>query len=50
MSNKVAFNEDYPIISESERLYERALPIMTPVTQTLAKGPGSMSKALRPST
>lgn len=48
MPNKVAFNEDYPLISESDKLYERALPIMTPVTQTLAKGPGQYVNGVAP--
>jgi glutamate-1-semialdehyde 2,1-aminomutase len=48
MSNKVVFNEDYPVITESDRLYERALPIMTPVTQTLAKGPGQYVRGVAP--
>ena len=42
------FNEDYPVITESEKLYQRALPIMTPVTQTLAKGPGQYIKGIAP--
>jgi glutamate-1-semialdehyde aminotransferase len=48
MPNKVAFNEDYPEITESNKLYERALPIMTPVTQTLAKGPGQYVNGVAP--
>lgn len=48
MPNKVAFNEDYPVITESDKLYERALPIMTPVTQTLAKGPGQYVNGVAP--
>jgi glutamate-1-semialdehyde 2,1-aminomutase len=48
MPNKIAFNEDYPVITESERLYQRALPIMTPVTQTLAKGPGQYVDGVAP--
>jgi len=48
MANKVAFNEDYPVITESDKLYERALPIMTPVTQTLAKGPAQYVNGVAP--
>ncbi|HWK04658.1 MAG TPA: aminotransferase class III-fold pyridoxal phosphate-dependent enzyme [Puia sp.] len=48
MPNKVAFNEEYPDIAESNKLYERALPIMTPVTQTLAKGPGQYVNGVAP--
>ncbi|MEO7767188.1 MAG: aminotransferase class III-fold pyridoxal phosphate-dependent enzyme, partial [Ferruginibacter sp.] len=48
MRNKVAFNEDYPVITDSNNLYERALPIMNPVTQTLAKGPGQYINGIAP--
>jgi len=48
MPNTVSFNEDYPVITESDKLYERALQIMTPVTQTLAKGPGQYIKGVAP--
>src|ERR1700761_6437697 len=48
MANKIEFNEDYPVITESEKLYERAAPIMTPVTQTLAKGPGQYINGIAP--
>src|SRR5260221_4166889 len=48
MPNKVAFNEGYPVITESNKLYERAQPIMTPVTQTLAKGPGQYINGVAP--
>src|ERR1700754_3157002 len=48
MPNKIAFNEDYPVITESDKLYQRALPIMTPVTQTLAKGPGQYVNGVAP--
>ncbi|HMI63313.1 MAG TPA: aminotransferase class III-fold pyridoxal phosphate-dependent enzyme, partial [Puia sp.] len=48
MPNKVRFNEDYPDITESNKLYERAQPIMTPVTQTLAKGPGQYINGVAP--
>ena len=48
MPNKVAFNEDYPIVTQSDELYQRAWPIMTPVTQTLAKGPGQYIRGIAP--
>jgi len=48
MPNKVAFNEEYPDITESNKLYNRAQPIMTPVTQTLAKGPGQYVNGVAP--
>lgn len=48
MPNKIAFNENYPDITVSQQLYERARPIMTPVTQTLAKGPGQYIDGIAP--
>ena len=48
MPNKVAFNENYPVTIQSENLYERAQPLMTPVTQTLAKGPGQYVNGVAP--
>jgi len=48
MPNKVRTNEDYPVIVESNKLYDRAQPIMTPVTQTLAKGPGQYINGVAP--
>jgi len=48
MSNKIAFNANYPDITKSDELYERAIKIMHPVTQTLAKGPGQFMKGVAP--
>ncbi len=48
MPNKVTFNSDYPNISVSNELYDRAVEIMTPVTQTLAKGPGQYVNGVAP--
>src|SRR5579859_5774324 len=48
MPNQIDFNKDYPVITESDKLYERALRIMSPVTQTLAKGPGQYVKGVAP--
>ena len=48
MPNTVKFNEDYPVITKSDELYERALKVQKPVTQTLAKGPGQFTKGIAP--
>ena len=48
MPNTVSFNENYPDITKSDALYARAQKIMTPVTQTLAKGPGQYTKGVSP--
>ncbi|WP_230678864.1 aminotransferase class III-fold pyridoxal phosphate-dependent enzyme [Hymenobacter properus] len=48
MPNTVSSNENYPDISKSDELYARAQRIMTPVTQTLAKGPGQYTKGVSP--
>lgn len=48
MANKIAFNEKYPDITQSDKLYQRALKIQKPVTQTLAKGPGQFTKGIAP--
>lgn len=48
MPNKIALNNQFPDITNSDKLYERALKIMTPVTQTLAKGPGQFVKGVAP--
>jgi glutamate-1-semialdehyde aminotransferase len=48
MPNTVTFNSDYPSIKASNELYERAVEIMTPVTQTLAKGPGQYVNGVAP--
>jgi len=48
MANKVAFNEKYPDITQSDKLYQRALKVQKPVTQTLAKGPGQFTKGVAP--
>lgn len=43
MANTVSFNTNYPTIDKSLALYEKAKKIMTPVTATMAKGPGQYS-------
>ncbi|MFO7663318.1 MAG: aminotransferase class III-fold pyridoxal phosphate-dependent enzyme [Chloroflexota bacterium] len=39
MPNTIKFNQDYPDISESEKLYARSTGLIPAHTQTLAKGP-----------
>ena len=48
MANTVQFNANYPNISVSNALYERALRVQHPITQTLAKGPGQFTKGVAP--
>ena len=48
MPNTVQFNHSYPDITESDRLYYRALPLIPGVTQTLAKGPTQYIKGVAP--
>ncbi|MEP7219079.1 MAG: aminotransferase class III-fold pyridoxal phosphate-dependent enzyme [Bacteroidota bacterium] len=48
MPNTVSFNPSYPIIEESDRLYNRALGLIPAVTQTLAKGPGQHVNGVAP--
>lgn len=48
MPNTIKFNADYPVITKSDELYERALKVQAPVTQTLAKGPGQWTKGVAP--
>ncbi|MGO9377240.1 MAG: aminotransferase class III-fold pyridoxal phosphate-dependent enzyme [Dissulfurispiraceae bacterium] len=48
MPNKVQFNQSYPDIAESDRLYRRALQLIPSVTQTLAKGPTQYIKGVAP--
>jgi len=48
MPNKIAFNENYPDITQSDEWYKRALKVQKPVTQTLAKGPGQFTKGVAP--
>jgi glutamate-1-semialdehyde 2,1-aminomutase len=48
MANRITFNENYPPITASQDLYERALKVQKPITQTLAKGPGQFSKGVAP--
>lgn len=48
MPNTVSFNEHYPQITLSDELYQRALAVQKPVTQTLAKGPGQFTLGVAP--
>ncbi|NCD69774.1 aminotransferase class III-fold pyridoxal phosphate-dependent enzyme [Mucilaginibacter agri] len=48
MANKIQLTNNYPSIAESDALYQRALKVQKPVTQTLAKGPGQFTKGIAP--
>lgn len=48
MPNTVTFNEQYPDITESDKLYARAIGLIPAVTQTLAKGPGQYTRGVAP--
>jgi glutamate-1-semialdehyde 2,1-aminomutase len=48
MPNTVSSNPNYPNITISDILYDRALQVQKPVTQTLAKGPGQFTNGVAP--
>jgi glutamate-1-semialdehyde 2,1-aminomutase len=48
MVNKVEFNSNYPDITNSKELYQKALKLIPSVTQTLAKGPSQYIKGIAP--
>ena len=48
MPNKVQHNDRYPDITQSNKLYHRALPLIPSQTQTLAKVPGQYIKGVAP--
>lgn len=48
MANHINLNNNYPDITESDKLYQRALKVQKPVTQTLAKGPGQFTNGVAP--
>ena len=48
MANTVQNNERYPDITQSNKLYTRALTLIPSQTQTLAKGPGQYIKGVAP--
>ncbi|MEQ1743990.1 MAG: aminotransferase class III-fold pyridoxal phosphate-dependent enzyme [Saprospiraceae bacterium] len=48
MPNTVSLNANYPDITKSTEILEKAKQIMHPVSQTLAKGPGQWSRGMAP--
>ncbi len=48
MPNKPGTNAQYPVITESQKLLERAETLIPAYTQTLAKGPGQHSRGVAP--
>ncbi len=48
MPNTIQFNADYPDVSKSLALLDKAKKIMHPVSQTLAKAPGQFSEGVCP--
>ncbi len=48
MPNHVAFNPEYPRITESDALYARAADLIPGASQTLAKGPGQYVRGVAP--
>lgn len=48
MPNKISLTNEFPSITKSNELYERAINLIPSVTQTLAKGPGQWVKGIAP--
>lgn len=48
MPNKISLTNEFPSITISNELYERAINLIPSVTQTLAKGPGQWVKGIAP--
>ncbi len=48
MPNEVQFNDDYPEITESEKLYARATGLIPAYSQTIAKGPTQYVQGVAP--
>ena len=48
MPNSVKFNPGYPDITQSNAMFDRAIKVQKPVTQTLAKGPGQFTNGVAP--
>ncbi|MBL8006031.1 MAG: aminotransferase class III-fold pyridoxal phosphate-dependent enzyme [Ignavibacteria bacterium] len=48
MRNKVKMNQNFPVISESDKLFERSQGLIPAHTQTLAKGPTQWIKGIAP--
>jgi glutamate-1-semialdehyde 2,1-aminomutase len=48
MANTIQSNDRYPVIQQSDALYDRAAGLIPAFTQTLAKGPGQYVKGIAP--
>ena len=48
MPNNISLKNEFPIITKSDELYNRALGLIPSVTQTLAKGPAQWVKGIAP--
>ncbi|MFC2092384.1 aminotransferase class III-fold pyridoxal phosphate-dependent enzyme [Bacteroidota bacterium] len=48
MANKVEFNKNYPVISESNKLFKRSEGLIPAYSQLLAKGPTQWTKEIAP--
>jgi len=48
MANKVIFNSEYPIITQSNELYSRSEGLIPAHTQTMAKGPSQYVNGIAP--
>jgi len=48
MPNKISLTNEFPAITKSNELYQRAINLIPSVTQTLAKGPGQWVKGIAP--
>ncbi|MEI6821161.1 MAG: aminotransferase class III-fold pyridoxal phosphate-dependent enzyme [Bacteroidota bacterium] len=48
MANKVIFNSEYPIITQSNELYSRSEGLIPAHTQTMAKGPSQYVNGISP--
>ncbi len=48
MPNGIRHNTDYPVITTSDELYNRALGLIPSATQTLAKGPSQYVRGVAP--
>ncbi|HEY3875244.1 MAG TPA: aminotransferase class III-fold pyridoxal phosphate-dependent enzyme [Candidatus Kapabacteria bacterium] len=48
MANTLSFQNDYPIVAQSEKLFKRATGLIPGYSQTLAKGPGQYVNGVAP--
>lgn len=48
MPNKISLQNNFPTITKSDEIYNRALGLIPSVTQTLAKGPAQWVKGIAP--